>query len=196
VQDYEGRDRRPDPQPSHRRARKNLPVTKMRHPVPEPILTQIGDITVSFALLESGFQSLAWSFIQDSQRIGQLITAELSFKNVRALALSLYRERHGDDADLATLRELLNRAADLEEKRNLIIHSVWATGEEEQTVTRIKATAKQRHGLRYTFTAVSADDLAAVADDIQRLAYDVQRFWINLIKRRKARNDPSDRLWP
>lgn len=167
----------------------------MLHPVPDSLLARIGDITVSLALLESVIQTLAGSQIQDHQRIGQIITAELSFRNLRALSTSLYRERHGEDADFDTLRALMKRAAELEGLRNQITHSVWGAGDTAETVTRIKTTAKEKHGIRFDFEKVSDRDLGAVADEIKRLAEDVQRFWIHLVEAHKAINDPAERLW-
>jgi hypothetical protein len=167
----------------------------LKHPVPHAILAGIGDVTVSFALFESMIQTWAGSQIQDYQPITQIITAELSFRNLRALTTSLYRERHGEDDDYDELRELMKRAAELEHLRNEITHSVWGAGETAYTVTRIKTTAKERHGLRFDFTTVSAEDLRAVAEEIQQLAEDVQRFWIRLIEARKAINVRSERLW-
>jgi hypothetical protein len=140
-------------------------------------------------------QTLASSQIQDDQRIGQIITAELSFRNLRALTMSLYRERHGEDGDYDELRELMKRASDVEGLRNQITHSVWGAGETAETVTRIKTTAKEKQGLRFSFVKVSADDLGAVAEEILQLGGDVQGFWIRLIEAGKAINDPSVRLW-
>jgi hypothetical protein len=167
----------------------------LQHPVPEQLLARIGDITVSFALLELTIQSLAGSMLQEHQRIGQIITAELSFQKLRALVTSLYRDRHGEDADFKTLRELMKRAAQLEGERNQITHSIWAAGDSSETVTRIKTTAKEKRGIQFDFQNVSADDLGAVADEIKTLAEDIQRFWIGLIEAGKAINDPSQRLW-
>jgi hypothetical protein len=156
----------------------------LQHPVPEPILARIGDITVSFALLESTIQSITGSLIRD-QRIGQIITAELSFRRLRALTLALYRERHGEDNDFETLRSFMKRAENLEEQRNQITHSVWAAGDGANTVTRIKTTAKERHGIRFNFTHTTEDDLAAVADGMKVLAEDIQRFQIRLLEQGK-----------
>jgi hypothetical protein len=179
------------PQPD----RRDTWTMPLQHPVPEQLLARIGDITVSFALLESTVQTLAASQLQESQRIGQIITAELSFRNLRALVTSLYRERHGEDAEFETLQELMKRAARLGEKRNQITHSIWGAGEGRDTVTRIKATAKEKRGIHFDFQHVSAEDLDAVAKEIKTLAEDVQRFWIDLIEGGKAINDSSQRLW-
>lgn len=105
------------------------------------VACSIGDIIVSFAVLENTTQALAGLFIAEHQRIGQIITAELPFRNLRALTVNLYRERRGEDEDFHTLQALMKQAADLEEKRNQIAHSVWGAGGVVDTVTRIKMTA-------------------------------------------------------
>lgn len=142
----------------------------IQHPVPDIHLKHIGDMTVSFALLESTIQSLVGSLIYEHQRIGQIITAELSFKNIRALLISLYLERHGEDGDFVELRELMKSASQLEEKRNQITHSVWAAGDSAETITRIKTTAKERHGIRFHFESVKAQDL--------RVLLSILRNWL------------------
>jgi hypothetical protein len=157
-------------------------VGEMSHPVPSSLLAQIGDITVSFALLESIIRTLVGTLVGEDQRIGRVITAELPFRNLRALAISLYKERYGEDAGFATLRELMNRAAVVEEKRNQIVHSVWGPGDTADTVTRMKTTAKETHGMCFQFAEVAGQDLADVATDIKRLAADVDLFWFHLLE--------------
>jgi hypothetical protein len=54
-------------------------------------------------MLELTIQMAVGSLIAEHQRIGQIITAELPFKNLRALFVSLYLERHGDNTPLSFL---------------------------------------------------------------------------------------------
>jgi hypothetical protein len=168
----------------------------LKHTVPENHLKAIGNITVSFALLESHIQSLIGSLIQEHQRIGQIITAELSFKNLRALLISFYLERHGEDDDFSKLREFMNRAGRAEEKRNQITHSVWAAGKDKDHIIRIKTTAKEKHGIRFKFEQVSAEDLLTFAQDIRTLAEELLTFQLDLLKRHKIINSPTKKLWP
>src|SRR5262245_45656451 len=70
----------------HRRMSRQL-----KHPVPDAHLARIGDITVSFALLENSVQSLMGSLLNEHQRVGQIIAAELSFTRIKATA----KERDG-----------------------------------------------------------------------------------------------------
>jgi len=161
----------------------------LKLPVPEKHLKSIGDITVSFAYLESVIQMFIGSLLNEHQRIGQVITAELSFRNLRTLAISLYVERHGKDEDFDKLRAFMIRAAKVEDRRNQIIHSVWAAGKDKDSITRIKATAKKKHGIQFHFEDVSADNLEKFAVEIKVLADELQRFWIALIESSKLIND-------
>ncbi len=160
----------------------------LQHPVPEEHLKAIGDITVSFALLESTIQTLAQSLLGAGQRLGQIVTAEVSFTALRALTVSLYLQRNGNDEHLDEFRALIKRAADAEEKRNQITHSVWAAGRKVGCITRTKTTAKERHGIRTLFEDVSSDHLTAIAQELKVLSHDIQNFWISLIKSGKASN--------
>lgn len=167
----------------------------IQHPVPKRLLVHIGDITVSFALLENSIQMLIGSLIAEHQRIGQIITAELAFRSLRALAINLYKERHGEDSDFTALRELMRRAAELEDRRNQITHSLWSAGNTADTITRIKTSAKEKHGIRFHLEQVGEADLADVANDMKLLAGEIQGFWIKLLESGKAMNNPSRKLW-
>lgn len=167
-----------------------------QHAVPNSILVHIGDITVSFAMLESVIQSFIGSLIAEHQRVGQIITAELSFRSLRALAISLYKERHGEDDDFLVLQKAMRRAADLEEKRNQITHSVWAAGPNKNTVTRIKTTAKEKKGINLSFERVDEKILSSVAIEMKVLSSTIFIFHIHLIYSGKAINSPLKKFWP
>jgi len=167
----------------------------IQHAVFPKLLVHIGDITVSFALLECTIQSLIGSLIAEHQRIGQIITAELSFKNLRALAVSLYLERHGEDSDYAVLRDLMRRAAELEGTRNQITHSMWGAGQTADTITRFKMTAKERHGIRFHSEQVAESDLATLARELKLLAGEILSLWMRLIESGKAINNPYRKMW-
>jgi len=152
------------------------PEEMIRHPVPNEHLIQIGDITVSFALLELKIKLLTWSLISRNQKIGQIITAEMSFKNVRALLISIYIENYGQGEKLEELKRLLNLASNIENKRNQITHSVWGAGKDINHITRIKTTAKGSKGLQHKFEEVSISDLKEFSTEIKQVAESIQNF--------------------
>jgi hypothetical protein len=148
-------------------------MPRAEHPVPESLLTLIGDVVASHALLESIVQSVAATLIGQGQRVGEVVTVELSFRQLRGLVLSLYREARGMSG-LAELERLMKRAGQIEEKRNQIVHSTWGAGVDKTIITRMKTTAKSE--LRYRFDQMSEADFRVLIDDIQILAGEVRNF--------------------
>lgn len=110
---------------------------------------------------------------------------------------SLYMERHGkEDADFERLKKLLVQAGGVEAKRNQITHSLWCAGKDANTITRVKATAKEKHGIRFKFEDVSSEYLADFATEIKVLAEEIQGFWIHLMESGKAINDHKSHRLP
>jgi hypothetical protein len=99
---------------------------------------------------------------------------------LRALLSSLYLERFGEDDNFKTLQDLLKRARGVEEKRNQITHSFWGAGSYGETITRLKFTAKEKHGIKFHSEDVSCEDLSTFVGEIKMLASDILYFLIAL----------------
>ena len=126
-------------------------MSPMQHPVPKELLVHIGDMTVSFAMLELYLQELMRILLGDeSPRIGYIVSSHLSFRNLRAVAISLYKERYGEDGAYSELADLLREAGKLEDERNLITHSIWGFGDDVASIKRIKITAHQNGDSNFT----------------------------------------------
>lgn len=161
-------------------------MAEMKHDMSPQVLAKIGDITVSFAMLEAEIRSVVASFLQTDRQVAQIITAELSFKNLRALAISLYKQRYGEDVDFAALRGFMNRAARLEEVRNQVTHSEWVGGDASHKAVRRKTTAKESRGIHFQFREMSETELAAIASDLRALAEELFDFEIHVLQQPKA----------
>jgi hypothetical protein len=155
----------------------------MKHPGPKEHLEYIGDMTVSFALLEAAVQSIVWTLIGEGQRIGNIIKAELSFKNLRTLGLNLYQERYGEDSNFRTFNSLMKKVDELEDRRNQFTHSIWAVGKDSESLTRFKTTSKRNKGLHFQIEDVQTKDLADFVINIQKLYDEIQGIWIHLLDR-------------
>ncbi len=169
---------------------------QLKHPVNEPLLTQIGDMTVSFALLEDEFKSLVQSLIHEHQRATQIITSSLrGFEQTYSLLLSLYRERYGEDDDYQLLKGFVDSASKLEEERDRITHSTWNAGEDADTAMRIKMTTRRKEGIKVQFDSYTVERMKDFNRCIRELAYDVRSFRIRLIKAGKLINNPIQKQW-
>jgi hypothetical protein len=161
----------------------------MQHSVPDIHLKSIGDITVSFSLLEWYLQIMVGSLLDENQKVSKIITSELSFKGVKALLMSLYIEKLGkDDADYNQLKGLLNRCGQAEGKRNQITHSMWGVGKNTDLITRIKTTAKEKHGIRFQNERMSPKDIEGIASEINQLTKELVELWIVLVVKGKFKD--------
>ncbi len=116
-------------------------------------------------------------------KLGQIITAELSFRQKTNLLSSICRDKLNNPTDLAELDQILTRVVQAEQKRNTVIHSFWTGHTGHPGVARVKATAKRRSkGLKLEVEHISVKDLEDVATFIVDVAYEVQtliiRFYI------------------
>ncbi len=156
----------------------------LEHPVPPEHLQEIGDMTVSFALLESTLQSLSgflltWNAPLDraQNNVEHMVMASLSFKGLRALISGLAKERYGDGKpEDVEISALLKRAQAIEERRNTLTHSLWAAGKTAHSITRIKATIREKSGHNFVFEHLELDQLRPFPIAIRQLAGDVQEL--------------------
>jgi len=156
-------------------------LTRAKQTPPE-YLQRIGKITASFALLEQIVAFFIWSIISNDQVIGQIVTAELSFKQLLSLLSSLYRHTRKDETKIKELDNLLKRAFQVAEKRNVICHSIWGAGGTSKTITRIKTTAKISKGLRRQFEQTTVEDLDSIIKEIRDVTEDISAFTGRYIK--------------
>jgi hypothetical protein len=145
-------------------------------------LEAIGLITVNFAMLEREIQAGIEFLLGTDQLKAKIVTAELSFKNLLALFASLFRGLTATKEKISNLDVILKRLNIVEEKRNIIIHSLWAVGDSDATITRIKTTSKQKNGLKHQFEQVTVEMLNEIAEEIAQLAVEFQQFYFIELK--------------
>lgn len=145
-------------------------------PLDDQFLLALGRVTANFAVLEDAVSFFLWSIIGRDQRLGQIISAELSFKAIRALLSAVFHHRVSDETLRHELETLLNQVSEVEERRNILVHSSWGVGDTPKTKTRIKMTAKKGKGIRHQFEQLAAADIEAVAECASELALQVQQF--------------------
>ena len=155
--------------------------------VADQSLTEIGRITVHFALLEWTLLDLTHRLLGLPKRRARAITSELSFRNLQNLASSLLKERRPNRSK--EFDEILRRVSACEEKRNVISHSLWGSGgfnsDGTQVIVRTKYTAKQKRGLNFVRQELTGEQLYEIAREISITAYDVEVFGASLRLKRK-----------
>jgi hypothetical protein len=131
--------------------------------------------------LEVAISIFVWQLISNDQRLGQIITAELSFRNLVGILSSIFKYRNNNQELIEELNKLLDQAIQAEEQRNLIIHSNWAVGSSQDTISRYKTTAKKSKGYSFQFEQISGEDLDKISQKICDVAVEIQLFMINIM---------------
>lgn len=139
-------------------------------------LQALGQITADFQLLEETISSLILDLIGADPDVAEIITSELSFRKLVDLLSALFKHQVRNERKIVEMERLLTRANAVEQKRNTIIHSGWTWGGTDETITRVKTTAKQKHGLRVHTVEMNTGMLKQIADEIAELSADLSEF--------------------
>jgi hypothetical protein len=145
----------------------------------------LGLITANFAVLEEVTAAMVWSLCGSDIRVGQIVTAELSYARIRAVLSSLLRVAFPSVEMRAEWESVLARATEAEQKRNIYIHSLW-TRSEDGVISRWKSTAKERSGLVHQNEPVTVEQLQVVAEFIARVTNDLLELSAKLSKLERA----------
>jgi hypothetical protein len=160
----------------------------------DALLRELGRVTVAFGRVESYLSFAVGGLIGPDQAIGQMVTAEMSFKNKLALFSSLVMHKLPFTTKNTTgckehLKELLTVLSTAEEERNQVAHSIWlmaAEAESPDPAIRLKITAKQSKGLRHASHPTTADDLKAIADKLNGAAEAIVPFLVRCLREQGA----------
>jgi hypothetical protein len=146
--------------------------------LPEEILVELGRLTVTYSELEHMLKQLAGFLVsREDQQLGQIVTAQLSFRALMDIVPSLALHRFDDPTRLTKLGEILADADGVAARRNSIVHSDWAPGAFADTGLRLKQTARAKKGLHLHIEHVTAKDVRKVAADAAARAAEVTKIW-------------------
>ncbi|MFZ1548465.1 MAG: hypothetical protein WAT12_15450 [Candidatus Nitrotoga sp.] len=142
----------------------------------------IGKISVAFAELESWLSSFIWSLISSEQHVGQIVTAEMSFSRKLDLLVSLFQYRCKDRQERDQLKALVSRLSGLEQQRNTVQHSLWIRQTADPTeATRLKITAKRKHGLSHAKKVLTSQPLESLTRDLQVAVSELSSFMVTFL---------------
>jgi len=139
-------------------------------------LQALGQISADFQILEDVISSFILDLMGAEPDVSEIITSELSFRKLIDLLGALFKHQVRNERKIVEMQRLLARANAVEQKRNAIIHSAWTWGKTDGTITRIKTTAKQKHGLRVQAVEMNEAMLKRIADEIAELSADISDF--------------------
>ena len=150
----------------------------------------IGRMCIAFSSLEGQLKFMVGKLVGIDQIVGQIITAELSFRNILNLLGSLYKHRTNDNDFRKKVDDLLKNISNLEQNRNSLIHSTYGLTKDPETIARFKNTARMKHGLKNNFDIITIEQIDHLVVEIENANSEV----INLFLEYAEKNDIIDRV--
>ncbi len=148
---------------------------KLKSAVPEELFAPLGKVVVNFGVLETILSFSIWILLVGNsaveQRTGQIVTAELNFKNKISLFSSLYQHKFPERKPFDELTEIRKKLTEANRKRNRLLHSTWLAGG-----VRSAITAKEKHGIRFEFENMNSKKIEETSEFIAKVSHEVQEF--------------------
>ena len=143
---------------------------------PDAISASIGRVALNFSELERELCSVISHLLGRGPEIGQLITAELSFRGKIDLVSSLFRHSKPSSDALSQFDDLIAICAEAESLRNQVLHSSWFDAG-SGSVKRVKLTARRKVGLSQQEEKMTSANLMDIADFIAYTVMMVDQFF-------------------
>lgn len=131
----------------------------------------IGMLVVAHTDLEGAMKAFANIMINQHEKTGEILTADLPFQPLKDKLVSLYCHFESDPEKSSRFRKLIEKASDLTGRRNEIIHSRWLLGPHSASKAapiRLKATARMR-GYRLEAERVELDGVKGIRTLIREI---------------------------
>ena len=140
------------------------------------VLSAIGEIVMWFEDLDEQLSTAIGFLLRGEDEVGRIITAELSFRAKVNLFGALFRHDRPNSERLDYLRELCGACLQIEQKRNQVVHSKWRNQLDGLGMTRVKLTARGKHGLRRQTETLTPTAVTAIAEHCGYLAHSVDEL--------------------
>jgi len=157
---------------------------KMISSIDQSLLEPIGLVTVNFSMLEGTLKFFIGILINSEHRLGQIITANLNFRQLIDLFGALYKFRINDEVLLNEFEQLRILLEEANDQRNTLIHCQWASGNKPGESTRFKTLARAKKGLMLKLECISVKYISELAELIAKVAADVNELMFKTLTRK------------
>ncbi len=139
----------------------------------------LGETVVWFEELDEQLCTSISFLLHSGDDVGRIVTAELSFRAKVDLFSSLFRGLRPGSDNLSAVRDFCAACAQIEAKRNQVMHSKWRHQMDGSGVTRLKYTARAKHGLRKQEELLALNQVEAIWVHCGYLAHSLDElmFW-------------------
>jgi hypothetical protein len=136
-------------------------------PSDEKVLAAVGKIALRHGWLEDGLKMAVKSLTGVTPKEARLATKQLPSRELRRKVHQLARKRLGEGEALVRLDAILERARQATERRNALIHSLWAHELDGDPVMQTRGDDQFGPIPTLQELEATADEIADVAKDLR-----------------------------
>ncbi|MEH0428819.1 hypothetical protein QBB34_21290 [Streptomyces stelliscabiei] len=153
----------------------------------DPFLEAVGRVTVAGAQLDSYLHNLLGILTMEPTLI-RVASAEGTARLIEFCGIALTNDTI-EPRDVAEIKACLNRARDLKDKRNTVVHSLYSRAEDGSSFEAMKP---RRRKLSHSVSTITVAEMEATADGITELCQELFRVGWNA----RAAKSGMDRIPP
>ncbi len=91
----------------------------------DQLLKELGQLSLTFNVLETIVSHRTWELISPDQRIGRTVTAKMTFASLVDLLRDLYMSRYTEPEKQAQMKDLHAALRAGNDRRNILLHTSW-----------------------------------------------------------------------
>lgn len=128
-------------------------------------LARLGECIVQFQRIEESLSVCISAMVGRSRKVGEILTAEMSFRARVATFGALFAYLLKSDSLPDDINELISRLHWAEQQRNTLVHSLWDASESKPDSIRREKRSIRKNKLSVAEEHFTPDDL----DELKRL---------------------------
>jgi hypothetical protein len=128
-------------------------------------LARLGECIVQFQRIEDSIAVCISAMVGRSRKVGEILTAEMSFRARVATFGALFAHSLKSDALPEDITDLISRLHWAEQQRNTLVHSLWDASESNPESIRREKRSIRKNKLAVAEEHFTPDDL----DELNRL---------------------------
>jgi len=148
------------------------------NPKYDDLMWAVGNLAVWFNVLESHVRAETWTALTNSPKMGRVVTARLGFAQVVDLLADAYLLLIDDPKGKEEVKRLRRDLMAAAQKRNDVVHSVWAPAGLEGEPKVAKGKGRNRGAWDNNW---SVDDLPARIVEVHMAIQEIRHLSIRVI---------------
>jgi hypothetical protein len=150
----------------------------------------IGELTAQWSFLEWQIEAAIWLLLPADESEGRIVTTRMNIRPKTEI-LALLARLKLPVPDRKGLSALMTKIVTAHDKRNKVIHGLWAKNSESEGYQLVWASGKQENRIKPEIIPMTKEDVREMVDEAVALNGSMNRLRLYLLARSMRGPQPS-----